>query len=357
MSNQFFFTIEKSSREQYLGKLLSGLFVIVALGAGVGLYMFGSQSFAKSDIAVAEAVIPFDIPEIDIAQAGDIFIAPPVVEAPKLPRLEGELPPVSDLSAYGMIVKDAESGVTLYQKNEYEAWPIASITKLMSALVVLEKDIDWDATTQVVPDDLIDTHMYAGDSYTLQELWNSALVASSNKAIMTLSDTIGWEREAFVARMNEKAVELGMEDSRFTEPTGLDAGNISTPADIVILLEEALRQEEIVAALSLKEQDLYSAERQKSHHMWNTNWLRLGWVPHSFEETIGKTGFITASGYNFSMRVTNDEGRALYVVALGTNAHEARFTEARDTAAAVFSSYIWPDQEGYDPKDESTIEE
>jgi serine-type D-Ala-D-Ala endopeptidase (penicillin-binding protein 7) len=273
---------------------------------------------------------------------GDIVAEPPEVTKPKLPELVGDMLDPSQFSAHSMIVKDVQTGVVLFKKSEYDQWPIASITKLMSALVLLEKRPDWTTSTVVVGLDSIGTHMYAGDVYTLDELWLSALVASSNKAILTLAHAVDWPIEAFVERMNQKALELGMTDTSFTDPTGLDDTNVSSASDIVILLNEVLKHDKIKSALLTKEHNLYSQQRQKSHHMWNTDWLLLGWVEHDFEHFYGgKTGFINASDYNFSMRVGN--GHLVDVVVLGASDHEARFTEARDIAKWALTNYKWLD--------------
>jgi D-alanyl-D-alanine carboxypeptidase len=161
---------------------------------------------------------------------------------------------------------------------------------------------------------------------------------------MTLADAVGWPRVAFVERMNQKATELGMTGTRFTEPTGLDEGNVSTPSDVAILLTEALRQSDIQTAVLKKEHTIYSKERDKTEHMWSTDWLLLGWIPETFADFRGgKTGFIEASGYNFAMEAGDGHERLLDVVVLGAETHEARFTEARDIAEWVQKSYRWPD--------------
>ncbi|MEK7083965.1 MAG: hypothetical protein AAB932_01920, partial [Patescibacteria group bacterium] len=72
-------------------------------------------------------------------------------------------------------------------------------------------------------------------------------------------------------------------------------------------------------------------------------WLLLGWIPHQFPKFIGgKTGYITVSGYNFVVEVEDAAGRRVAAVILGANAHEARFTEARDIAKWAFENYQWP---------------
>jgi len=88
---------------------------------------------------------------------------------------------------------------------------------------------------------------------------------------------------------------------------------------------------------------LYSFERENEHHLWNTNWLLLGWIPYDgFILRGAKTGYIPRSRYNFTVQVEDTDGHIIDVVVLGAEAHEARFTEARDIAKAVFEAYRWP---------------
>lgn len=277
---------------------------------------------------------------------GDIEASKPkIVSPPPIPKQVGSSTPPS-LSAASIIVKDQITGATVYGKDEYAEHSIASITKLMSALVLIEHSSFTESTNtaQVASDDIVDTHMYAGDTYTLADLWASMLVASSNKAVLTLVDAVWGNRNAFVERMNQKAIELGMQKTVFTDPTGLDDKNMSTASDVAILLAEALKHSEIRAALLTNEYELYSAERKKSHHFWNTDWLLLRWVPHSFASIHGgKTGYIPSAGYNFAVEIENEKGKPLDVVALGSSENETRFTDARDIAYWVYNNFVWPD--------------
>ena len=274
---------------------------------------------------------------------GDKEFTPPAPPPPQLPELKGEKLDLSTFAATNVIVKDVKTGAVLLAKNEYEKHSLASVTKLMSALVILEKNIDWNATTTVVSDDIEDTHMYAGDTYTLEELWNAALIASSNKAILTLADSTGWPREAFVERMNAKALEIGMTMSVFAEPTGLSEDNQASASDAAILLNEALKKEKISKTVLIKEYNLYSKERKQKHHMWNTNWLLLGWIPNQLPEFFGgKTGYTVAAGYNFVMRAGDGKGNLFDVVVFGTANNEERFIEANKISDWVLKNYTWP---------------
>ncbi len=342
MGNNFL-QIEPGNERSNRWRNFFAVFVVATVFLTVGFFSTDlSTKFLISGEKFVEKTFPVSSDrEVQASVGGDIVVQPKRI---LLPVLDGDLLPSDQLTAASIFAKDVETGATLYEKNTYQTRPIASITKLMSALVILEKNPDWDLSAVVVSDNILDTHMYAGDTYTLDELWISSLVGSSNKAILTLADAVGWPREAFVERMNQKALELGMSDSNFVDPTGIEAGNIATASDVALLLEESMRQEKIVEALLTREQDLYSKERENSHHIWNTNWLLLGWIPHTLPEILGgKTGYIPASGYNFAMQIVNEQGKIIDVVVLGADVHEARFTEARDVAESVFGNYTWPE--------------
>lgn len=325
-----------------LRNILMALVLFGSIGIGFGSFLFSPDDFVLSVADVAKKSFPFAEDTALVKAGGDVVIEP--VYVPKPPQLTGELVDASTFGAEAVLIKDVESGTLLYEKRAYEAWPLASITKLMSALVILEKSPDWATSTVVISDDVVDTHMYAGDTYTLEELWRAALVGSSNKAIITLADAVGWPRDAFVARMNQKALELGMSDARFTDPSGLDDGNVATPSDTLILLNEALSKKEIQETLLLNEHQIYSNERKLQHHMWNTNWLLLGWITHNFADIVGgKTGYITASGYNFTARVSDALGHELDIVVFGAPVHEDRFTVFRDAGEWAYENYTWDD--------------
>ena len=328
--------------------LLFGVALLIFVFGGMFFYTSNHQVSYAQEVDTEPKVVVTSIydkflSKDDVNQgAGDVTVAEPV-RVPQLPELIGELPDVNNYSAQRIIVKDVETGIVLFAKEAYQKWSIASMTKLMSALVLLEKNADMTVDAVVTNQNLIGTHMYAGDVYTRQELWNAMLIGSSNKAAVSLVEDIWLDEIAFVNRMNEKAVELGMTDTVFVEPTGLNAENVSTPSDISLLLAEALLHTEIVETLQTSELSLYSNERSKKHNIWNTNWLLLGWIPSTVDMVAGKTGYINHSLYNFTARFITQQERELDVVVMGANAHEARFTEARDLVLSISEVYSWPE--------------
>lgn len=309
---------------------------IAVLIASGGFFLLTKTSFVSDVSGPAHNALR------NVAGGDREVVKPPATPPPQLPKLKGEMLSAEKFTAQAIIVKDHKTGAVLFGKNEYAKRSLASITKLMSALVILEKSPDWGKVATVISDDIEDTHMYAGDTYTLEDLWGSALVGSSNKAILTLADAVGWPRVAFVERMNEKARELGMADAVFADATGLSDDNQASASDVAILLNEAMKNKKIAKTLLIKEYNLYSKERKEKHHMWSTDWVLLGWIPNKLPEFFGgKTGYTVAAGYNFTMRAGDGKGHLIDVVVLGAGSHEARFNEAKDIAEWVFASYDW----------------
>jgi D-alanyl-D-alanine endopeptidase (penicillin-binding protein 7) len=200
---------------------------------------------------------------------------------------------------------------------------------------------DWDKSTH---------HINVGEKFTLNDLWKVALVGSSNTAIEALVRISGVTKTEFVERMNAKAQAMHLNSAHFTEPTGLDSGNVANAMDTARILKEALRQDKIFSTLSLGECYIQPLDADKPRRVWSTDWLLTNWIPNDFtaENIIGKTGYINESGYNFAVRLTDKKDRIVRVVVLGANSNETRFSEARDLAEWVFKNYLWPDQEGYD---------
>jgi len=342
-----FLDIQMEKRQSGWPYLVGGLTLVVMVGAA--WVWFGEVPVPhhnRSAVVIAPVQEVVEVPELSERVGGDVTIKPPAYIPRELPELAGVLPDIDEFSADSIIVKDDETGKVLFGKEEYVPHAIASITKLMSTLTLMEYGLAWEDTVSVMDEDVIDPHMHAGQQYSTEQLWRASLVGSSNKAVLSLVDSLGVTREEFVGRMNEKALELGMTDTRFVEPTGLDPENVSTPSDLALLVDEALSVNEISQTLLQEELTIKTLDTQKTHHMWNTNWLIIGWIPSKISLPLGgKTGYIPEAGYNFTAKLEDDAGHVLTVVTLGTNSHEARFTETRDIATAVFEAYRWPDEE------------
>jgi serine-type D-Ala-D-Ala endopeptidase (penicillin-binding protein 7) len=151
-----------------------------------------------------------------------------------------------NLRSASVLVVDQTDGRTLYAKNTQNVVPIASITKLMTALVVLGAELDLNeriTITDADVDEIKGTHsrLKIGITLTRSELLRLALMSSENRAAAALSRVYPGATTAFVPAMNRKALELGMAHTRFVDGTGLSSDNVSTAEDLVKLVEAAYR--------------------------------------------------------------------------------------------------------------------
>ena len=143
-----------------------------------------------------------------------------------------------EISADALLVYDVDAEQILFERAMDEALPMASLTKLMTSLLVWEAD-DLNATVTIEAADLVggaSMGLIAGDRLTVEELLWGLLVPSGNDAAMALARHVGGSVEAFVARMNERAAELGLTATSFRNPHGFDApGHVSSAADLLSL--------------------------------------------------------------------------------------------------------------------------
>jgi D-alanyl-D-alanine carboxypeptidase len=322
--------------------------VLSAIATGWGLYVFHGRLYKPLRLAETEQtmlVVNKPITEVKgIKEYRPYIIGGDVAHTVIIPKKRDMFIPfdMRGISAETVLIKDMETGEVLFGNNEYTSRSLASITKLMSALVLEERVSDWNAVVASPADTIFDSHIYAYDSTSLEEWFRVALIGSSNRAMLTLVDGSGYAREEFVNRMNEKAFELGMTDTHFTEPTGIDSGNVSTASDVALLLREALRHEHIVASLGIHSIDHRSSVTEKTTTIRNTNRLLTQWVANEFAESvIGKTGYIVESKYNFAGKFSKSPEREVLVVVLGSENETTRFTDASTLADWAFTNYEW----------------
>ncbi len=199
-----------------------------------------------------------------------------------------------------------EHGDIIQSENIYQIRSIASITKLMTAMVVLDAKQDLD---QYI------------NPYTRQELIQLAIVHSDNRASELLCQNYPGGRTSCVQAMNEKAKYLGMINTRFSDPTGLGVMNVSTAYDLIKLVKTAELYPEIVAASRMSEVTVKA--RKKWLVFKNTNPI----VGKRHDFVVSKTGWIRASGGCIVMMLDTDIGRRI-VVLLGSKSTRTRIPEA-----------------------------
>jgi D-alanyl-D-alanine endopeptidase (penicillin-binding protein 7) len=266
------------------------------------------------------------------------------------PRKKGNNDFQSVLTAQSVVVVDDATGVVLWSKNSADTRPLASISKLMAMLVLSDLHLDMSMITIVTSADSDGTssQVRVGERYTLGNLWEASLVGSSNMAVRALVRSAGFTDEQFAERMNAKARELQLFSFYFAEPTGLSSKNVGTAEDVVRLLKVALACDAVYNAL-VQPSCAIEPIGAKGRQVWSTNMLLTDWVANDFKraQAVGKTGHIEDSGYNFVVRLSRSDGRAIRVAVLDAASNELRFSEARDIGEWVFENYMWPEEEGY----------
>lgn len=239
-------------------------------------------------------------------------------------RRSHRLPPPGGVYARNAILVDPATGEVLFEKNSSRSVPIASLTKLMTAMVFLEQKPDLDRSVEVTRDELAGgghTQLRRGERAPLGDLFHMSLMCSDNVATRVLARESGLEPDAFVDRMNKKAAELGLTGTRFVEFTGLDEHNVSTASDVARLLNAAAHEPLIQEITTTRAYEFRTP--WKSHAIHNTNRLLYG----QYDILGGKTGFILEAGYCFATWVRS-QGRDLIAVVLGAPTNATRFADA-----------------------------
>jgi D-alanyl-D-alanine endopeptidase (penicillin-binding protein 7) len=231
------------------------------------------------------------------------------------------------LNSSAAMVVDQSSGQVLIEKNADAELPIASITKLMTALVVLDAHLPLDEKIIITRSDARleknpPSRLPVGARLTRAELLHLALMSSENRAAQALGRSYPGGLSAFVRAMNIKAVKLGMASSRFTEPTGLNAGNVSSPRDLVRLVEEAYFYREIRRYSTARE--LMIKVRGRTLQFRNSNALVRG---DHWDLGLSKTGFIRDAGRCLVMQAEVDN-RPVIIVMLDAQGKRHRVRDA-----------------------------
>lgn len=200
------------------------------------------------------------------------------------------------LESSSALVFDESTQEPLLAKNDASQVPIASITKLMTAMVVLDSKPDMQETLQISEQD-VDTlrhsssRLAVGSQLPRHEMLKLALMSSENRAASCLARSYPGGLPAFVAAMNRKAQALGMTHTHFVDSTGLNSSNMSTAQDLVKMVSAAYRYEKIREFTTTAEHDVYASGRNLAYN--NTNALVKS---HKWDIGLSKTGFINEAG-------------------------------------------------------------
>jgi D-alanyl-D-alanine endopeptidase (penicillin-binding protein 7) len=232
---------------------------------------------------------------------------------------------VPDVRAEAAIIFNPGTGRVLWEENAHDQRPIASITKVMTSLVFLEDNPDLAQTMTVTRGDVrraSTTYLRASDKLSARDVLHLTLIASDNAAARVLARSSHGGTEAFVERMNNKAVELGLDDTTFSDPSGLDPDNVSSAYDLSRLIAFAAHDERIAEIMQKSGYQLRTNRR--TIRVRSTNKL-IG----QLDVVGGKTGFIRKAGYCLATLLKTPQGADVAVVVLGAHSNLGRFWETR----------------------------
>lgn len=225
-------------------------------------------------------------------------------------------------------VQDLESATVLYEKKSQEARPIASITKLMTALVVTEAGQDMNEMLEITDADVdrlkfSSSRLRVGSRLSRADMLHLALMSSENRAANALGRHYPGGLVAFVRAMNDKARALGMRQTTFVEPTGLSSDNVSNPRDLVKLLV-ATKKQPLIHQYTTHDQ--YSVQVGNGRELMFNNTNRL--VKNSnWDILVSKTGFTNEAGECLVM-LTKIEDRDVAIVLLNSSGRYSRIGDA-----------------------------
>jgi len=309
-----------------LGKALSGLILSAVLMTSGETWIAATQVSGAAEAATSTKTATKTTPHKTTRRKSTTKAHKTTVHRTTHRRHRTYVRPAGYINARAALLIDAQTGEVLYNKNAATPMPIASLTKLMTAMVYLESKPDLGKRVMVAREDLAGsgrTQLRAGEVLTMRDLLHAALLSSDNAATRAIVRNSGIPPEEYLARMNRKSEVLGLANTHFVEFTGLSEQNVSSATEYAQILKTASLHPMIAHITTLPDYTFRTSMRD--HHLVNTNRLcRYG----VFDVKAGKTGYINESGYCVATWVTTAT-RDVIAVVLGAPSNPARFAEAR----------------------------
>ena len=240
------------------------------------------------------------------------------------------------------ILMDFDTGKILYSKNDNEVLPPASMTKIMSMLLIMERI---DNKTLSLTDEVTisenaasmggsQVFLQAGETYKVEELLKGIAIASGNDAVVAMAEKISGSVSDFVALMNEKAKSLGLTNTKFLNPHGLDTeGHVTTARDMAIIAKELIKHTSILKFTSIYEDYL---KKSDGSSIWLVNTNKL---VRFYDGVDGlKTGFTKNAGYCLTSTAKKNNTRFITVV-MGAETSDKRSSDTVNMLNYGFNTY------------------
>ncbi|WP_312266968.1 serine hydrolase [Neisseria sp.] len=239
------------------------------------------------------------------------------------------------LSSQAALIMNNRTGEILYQKNINRVMPIASISKLMAAMVVLDGKQNMNEQVTITESEIdrlkgTSSRLSIGTTLTRRELLHLGLMSSENRAIHALGRTYPGGISAFVSAMNAKAASLGMSNTRFYEPTGLDSRNVSTASDLSKLVSAASDYPVIRRDSVSNSGSVYTSTGRQQNYKNSNALVREG----SWNIDLQKTGYIRESGRSMVVKARINN-QPITIVLLNSPSSSTRVNDARQIESWV----------------------
>lgn len=246
----------------------------------------------------------------------------------------------SGVTAGAVVVVD-ESGKVKLAKNASKSFPLGSVTKLMTAMVVIDSGVALDSMVALRGTDEIGglrLRVPSGSSVSMYDLLHAMLVGSANNATMALVRGTGMSKETFVDLMNGKAAYLGMRSTTFTEPSGLDAGNVSTAYEMSRLVRESLAYRLIRRATQTSS---YPVSAGDGTYAVSSPNVLLTDPDNGLYVLGGKNGYVDGAAWTVAVRMRDARNVPVIVVTVGSGSKATSFADARKV-----SEWVWDSVQG-----------
>ncbi|MBI4053709.1 MAG: D-alanyl-D-alanine carboxypeptidase [Candidatus Doudnabacteria bacterium] len=268
---------------------------------------------------------------------GQVFLQLPLAGDTR-PRLKkAAVPFVTDVEI--ALAVDLRTGYVLFEKNSQTRWPLASLTKLMTAVVVWNL-VDPQAVI-TIPASGYQVHppnmgLLAGEQIGVMGLLSGMLIASANDASLALAEGTAGSSQRFIALMNLMSKQLGLSNTHFANPTGFDDSlQYSTAEDLKLLTFEFLRNEKFAEMAQRRSSKVQSVDEKITHWLKNSNLL----LQESNNILGVKTGFTEQARGNLIILASDSDNNQILTIVLGS---EKREEDSKALIRWVFESYDFP---------------
>lgn len=306
--------------------LYSAGLIVIAIVFAISLPVFVNLT--------EETLISFQIPQNNSNVAG--------IQKYNIPPVSKGIP-APEVSAKAILVKDLTTDTILFQKDASRPLPIASTTKIMTALVATEY---FQPNSPLSVKDGANIRgarvgLFKGEDLSFRSLLYGMLLNSGNDAAFAIAENYPGGILGFVSAMNKKAAQLNLQNTHFDNPAGFDSPkHYSSASDLIKITQEALKNPQLTRIFATKETSIVSLDKKYNHQLSNLNKLLS-----SVRGVLGvKTGYTEEAKENLVTYI-NREGREILTVVLGS---DDRFGESTKLIEWTYQNFTWPNLETVD---------